>query len=31
MIQQLKKGVKLGYKLDNNKKVRINKSTGKEI
>ena len=26
-----KKGVKVGYKLDNNKKIRINKSSGKEI
>ena len=28
---ELKKGVKIGYKLKNNKKTRINKSTGKEI
>tara|TARA_Y200000002_G_scaffold360736_1_gene346220 strand:- start:5359 stop:5673 length:315 start_codon:yes stop_codon:yes gene_type:complete len=28
---QLKKGVKIGYKFDNDKKIRINKSTGKEI
>ena len=28
---ELKKGVKIGYKLDNNKKIRINKSSGKEI
>ena len=28
---ELKKGIKIGYKLDNNKKVRINKSSGKEI
>ena len=27
----LKKGVKIGYKLEKNKKSRINKSTGKEI
>ena len=27
----LKKGVRIGYKLDNNKKTRVNKSTGKEI
>ena len=27
----LKKGVRIGYKLENNKKTRINKSTGKEI
>ena len=26
-----KKGVRVGYKLDNNKKIRINKSSGKEI
>ena len=26
-----KKGVKVGYKMDNGKKVRINKKTGKEI
>ena len=26
-----KKGVKIGFKLDNNKKIRINKSSGKEI
>ena len=26
-----KKGIKIGYKVNNNKKVRINKSTGKEI
>ena len=28
---ELKKGVKIGFKLDNNKKTRINKSSGKEI
>ena len=28
---ELKKGIKIGYKLDKNKKVRINKSSGKEI
>tara|TARA_B100000963_G_C22578241_1_gene649553 strand:+ start:435 stop:749 length:315 start_codon:yes stop_codon:yes gene_type:complete len=28
---ELKKGVKIGFKIDNNKKVRINKSSGKEI
>ena len=28
---ELKKGVRIGYKLDNNKKVRINKASGKEI
>ena len=28
---ELKKGVKIGFKLNNNKKVRINKSSGKEI
>ena len=28
---ELKKGVKIGYKLEKNKKVRINKSSGKEI
>ena len=27
----LKKGVKIGYKLNNNKKNRINKSSGKDI
>ncbi len=27
----LKKAVKIGYKLENNKKIRINKSSGKEI
>jgi len=26
-----KKGVKIGYKFENNKKIRINKSSGKEI
>ena len=26
-----KKGIRIGYKLDKNKKARINKSTGKEI
>ena len=28
---ELKKGFKIGFKLDNNKKIRINKSSGKEI
>ncbi len=28
---QLKKGVKVGFKINNNKKVRINKSSGKEL
>jgi ribosomal protein L24 len=28
---ELKKGVKLGYKLNNDKKVRINKASNKEI
>ncbi len=28
---QLKKGVKIGYKIENKKKVRINKSSGKVI
>ena len=28
---ELKKGIKIGYKLEKNKKVRINKSSGKEI
>jgi len=28
---QLKKGIKIGYKFNNNKKVRINKLSGKEI
>ena len=28
---ELKKGVKIGYKINNNKKVRINKLSGKEI
>ena len=28
---ELKKGVKIGYKLNKDKKVRINKSSGKEI
>ncbi len=28
---QLKKGVKIGYKFNDNKKLRINKSSGKEI
>ena len=27
----LKKAIKIGYKLENNKKIRINKSSGKEI
>ena len=28
---ELKKGIRIGYKLHNNKKSRINKSSGKEI
>tara|TARA_B100001248_G_scaffold186866_1_gene142670 strand:- start:121 stop:435 length:315 start_codon:yes stop_codon:yes gene_type:complete len=28
---ELKKGIKVGYKLNNNKKTRINKTSGKEI
>ena len=28
---EVKKGVKIGYKLTNDKKIRINKSSGKEI
>ena len=28
---ELKKGVKIGFRLDNNKKIRINKSSGKDI
>ena len=28
---ELKKGIKIGFKLDKNKKTRINKSSGKEI
>ncbi len=28
---ELKKGIKIGYKINNNKKIRINKSSGKEI
>ena len=28
---QLKKGIRIGYKIDKSKKVRINKSSGKEI
>ncbi len=28
---EIKKGVKIGYRLENNKKIRINKSSGKEI
>ena len=27
----LKKGIRIGYKINNNKKTRINKSSGKEI
>ncbi len=27
----LKKGIRIGYKLENNKKIRINKSTGKAV
>ena len=30
-ISDLKKGIKIGYKFEKNKKVRINKSSGKEI
>ena len=28
---QLKKGIRIGYKIDKSKKVRINKASGKEI
>ena len=28
---ELKKGIKIGYKLNKDKKTRINKSSGKEI
>ena len=28
---ELKKGIRIGFKLENNKKSRINKSSGKEI
>ena len=28
---ELKKGIKIGFKIKNNKKTRINKSSGKEI
>ena len=28
---ELKKGIRIGFKLDNKKKTRINKSSGKEI
>ena len=28
---ELKKGIRIGFKLEKNKKVRINKSSGKEI
>ena len=28
---ELKKGIKIGYKINDNKKIRINKSSGKEI
>ena len=28
---ETKKGVKIGFKINNNKKVRVNKSSGKEI
>ena len=28
---ELKKGIKIGYKFENNKKIRINKSSGKDI
>ena len=29
--RELKKGVRIGYKLENSKKTRINKSSGKDI
>ena len=28
---ELKKGIKIGYRINDNKKIRINKSSGKEI
>ncbi len=28
---EIKKGIKIGFRLENNKKIRINKSSGKEI
>ena len=28
---ELKKGIRIGYKIDKNKKARVNKSSGKEI
>jgi len=28
---ELKKGIKIGFKIENNKKIRINKSSGKEV
>ena len=28
---ELKKGIRIGYKINNNNKIRINKSSGKEI
>ena len=28
---ELKKGIKVGFKINNNKKIRFNKSSGKEI
>ena len=28
---ELKKGIRIGYKFDNNKKIRFNKSSGKDI
>ena len=28
---ELKKGIRIGYKIDKNKKTRVNKSSGKEI
>ena len=28
---EIKKGIKIGFKFNNNKKIRINKSSGKEI
>ena len=29
--KELKKGIKIGFKIDNNKKTRTNKASGKEI
>ena len=28
---EIKKGIKIGYRIENNRKIRINKSSGKEI